>query len=222
MLPTSKTQKVRTLYLGLPRPPSVASTYILYHCGSFSNALLRHEPLAFLGKKKLNVLLPLCLCKSSSPYTLCPALTCPSQANSFYKTQLMQVLFCLRSLPRTPTGINGTLLQFGASQGALVAKNLPTNAGDLRDAGWTPRLGKSSGGGSSIPAFLPRKSLGQRRLAGYRPWGHKQSYTIEQQNSIPPLHVLDTYTNMLIVECTLDQSQVHDVIFPHYMLSSWR
>ena len=95
--------------------------------------------LAFLGKK-FNVLLPLCLCKSSSPYTLCPALTCPSQANSFYKTQLLQVLLCLRSLPRTPTRINCTLLQFGASQGALVANNLPDNAGDPRDAGWIPGL----------------------------------------------------------------------------------
>ena len=86
-------------------------------------------------EKKFNVLLPLCLCKSSSPYTLCPALTCPSQANSFYKTQLLQVLLCLRSLPRTPTRINCTLLQFGASQEALGAKNLPDNAGDPRDAG---------------------------------------------------------------------------------------
>ena len=59
-------------------------------------------------------------------------------------------------------------------------------------------------------------------LAGYGPWGCKQSYTTERQNSTPPLHVLGTYTNMIIVECTLDQSQVHDVIFPHYMLSSWR
>ena len=163
-------------------------------------------------EKKFNVLLPLCLCRSSSPYTLCPALTCPSQANSFYKTQLLQVLLCLRSLPRTPTRINCTLLQFGASQEALGAKNLPDNAGDPRDAGWIPGLG--------IPAFLPGKSLGQRRLAGYRPWGHKQSYTTEQQNSTPPLHVRGTYTNMLIVEYTLDQSQVHNVIFPHYMLSS--
>jgi len=25
------------------------------------------------------------------------------------------------------------------------------------------------------PVFLPRKSLGQRTLVGYRPWGHKES-----------------------------------------------
>ena len=73
-------------------------------------------------EKKFNVLLPLCLCKSSSPYTLCPALTCPSQANSFYKTQLLQVLLCLRSLPRTPTRINCTLLQFWGFPGGTRGK----------------------------------------------------------------------------------------------------
>ena len=28
--------------------------------------------------------------------------------------------------------------------------------------------------------FLPGKSHGQRSLAGYRPWGHKESHTTEQ------------------------------------------
>ena len=35
-----------------------------------------------------------------------------------------------------------------------MAKNLPANAGDPRDAGWTPGLGKSPEGGKSIPAFF--------------------------------------------------------------------
>ena len=35
--------------------------------------------------------------------------------------------------------------------GALVVKNLPANAGDLRDAGSTPGLGRSSGGGNGNP-----------------------------------------------------------------------
>ena len=39
----------------------------------------------------------------------------------------------------------------GASQVALVVKNLPANAGDLRDAGLTPGLGRSSGGGNGNP-----------------------------------------------------------------------
>ena len=39
----------------------------------------------------------------------------------------------------------------GASQVALVVKNLPANAEDLRDAGSTPGLGRSSGGGNGNP-----------------------------------------------------------------------
>ena len=38
-----------------------------------------------------------------------------------------------------------------ASQGALVVKNLPTNAGDERDGSSIPGSGISSGGGSGNP-----------------------------------------------------------------------
>ena len=37
------------------------------------------------------------------------------------------------------------------SQMVLVVKNLPANAGDIRDAGLTPGLGKSPGGGRGNP-----------------------------------------------------------------------
>ena len=35
----------------------------------------------------------------------------------------------------------------GASQVALVVKNLPANAGDVRETGSIPELGRSPGGG---------------------------------------------------------------------------
>ena len=38
-----------------------------------------------------------------------------------------------------------------ASQGALVVKNLPAIAGDVRDAGSIPRSGRSPGGGHGNP-----------------------------------------------------------------------
>ena len=38
-----------------------------------------------------------------------------------------------------------------ASQVALVVKNSPANAGDMRDAGSVPELGRSPGGGNSNP-----------------------------------------------------------------------
>ena len=38
-----------------------------------------------------------------------------------------------------------------ASQVVLVVKNPPANAGDIRDAGLTPGLGRSPGGGHGNP-----------------------------------------------------------------------
>ena len=51
------------------------------------------------------------------------------------------------------------------SQLVLVVKKLPANAGDIRDAGLIPGLGRSPGGDQSPPVFLPGESHGQRRLA---------------------------------------------------------
>ena len=39
----------------------------------------------------------------------------------------------------------------GASQVALVVKKLPANAGDIRDAGLIPGMGRSLGGGHGNP-----------------------------------------------------------------------
>ena len=38
-----------------------------------------------------------------------------------------------------------------ASQVALVVKNLTANTGDIKDAGWIPGSGRSSGGGHDNP-----------------------------------------------------------------------
>ena len=48
-----------------------------------------------------------------------------------------------------------------ASQVALVVKNPPANAGDIRGEDLIPGLGQLT------PVFLPGDSLGQRSLAGY-------------------------------------------------------
>ena len=68
-----------------------------------------------------------------------------------------------------------------ASQVAPVVKNLPAKARDIRDTGSIPELGISPGRGAwqHIPEFLPGESHGQRRLAGYSPWGHKELDTTE-------------------------------------------
>ena len=43
------------------------------------------------------------------------------------------------------------MAHFGASQLALVVKNVPANAGDTRDMGLTPELGRSPGAGNGDP-----------------------------------------------------------------------
>ena len=55
--------------------------------------------------------------------------------------------------------------------GGAVVKNPPS----------IPGLGKSpeDRNGNGVPVFLPGKSHVQRSLAGYSPWGHKDSDTTE-------------------------------------------
>ena len=43
----------------------------------------------------------------------------------------------------------------GASQVMLVVKNLSANAGDIRDVGWIPGLGRSPGEGNGYPLQFP-------------------------------------------------------------------
>ena len=56
-------------------------------------------------------------------------------------------------------------------QMTLVIKNLPANAGDMRDVGLIPGLGRFPWRREwqPTPIFLPGKSQGQRSLAGYSP-----------------------------------------------------
>ena len=57
-----------------------------------------------------------------------------------------------------------------------MVRNPPANAGDIRNMGLIPGLGRSPGEGHGNPLlFLPGESHGERSLAGYSPWGHKES-----------------------------------------------
>ena len=73
-----------------------------------------------------------------------------------------------------------------ASQVVLVIKNPPPNTEDIRDAGSVPGFGRSPGVGHGNPFQysclenpMDRESYGQRSLAGYHPWGRKESDTAE-------------------------------------------
>ena len=65
--------------------------------------------------------------------------------------------------------------------GGSEVKNLPANAGDTRDKGFDLWVGKlpQRRKWQPTPVFLPGKFQGERRLAGYRPWGLKESDTTE-------------------------------------------
>ena len=65
----------------------------------------------------------------------------------------------------------------GASQVTLAVKNLPANAGDVRDTGSIPGLGRSPGGGHGHPLQYSclENPMEKRSLVGYSPWGHSES-----------------------------------------------
>ena len=61
---------------------------------------------------------------------------------------------------------------------AQMVKNLPAvQEMQVRSLGWEDSLEKEW---QPIPVFLPEKPHGQRSLAGYNPWGHKESDMTEQ------------------------------------------
>ena len=64
---------------------------------------------------------------------------------------------------------------------ALVVKNMPATAADIRDIVWIPESGRSPRGGHGNPTavFLPGESHGQSSLVAYSPWGPKESDTTE-------------------------------------------
>ena len=69
-----------------------------------------------------------------------------------------------------------------ASQVALVVKNPPANAGNIRDAGLIPGWGRSPGIEQSNLfqySCLENSIHGQRSLESYSPQGHKESDTTE-------------------------------------------
>ena len=68
-----------------------------------------------------------------------------------------------------------------------VVKNLPANAGDARDVGSIPRLGRVpwSRKWQPTPVFLPGKSYGQS-TEGHSPWGRKDLDMIKrEQRELP-------------------------------------
>ena len=70
-------------------------------------------------------------------------------------------------------------MKIRASLVAQMVKNPPANTGDMRDMGSIPGLGRSPGGGHGNPLqnSCLKNPHGEKSLAGYSPWGHKESDT---------------------------------------------
>ena len=75
-----------------------------------------------------------------------------------------------------------TMVKIGAFSVVLVVKNLPANAGEVREADLIPGGGGRSPGQRAwqpTPVFLPRESRGQRILEGCGPYSCKELDTTE-------------------------------------------
>ena len=66
-----------------------------------------------------------------------------------------------------------------------MVKNLPASAGDARDSGSTPGLGRSPGVGKGNPLqYCCLKNTIDQSLEGYSSWGHKTLDTTEAAEHI--------------------------------------
>ena len=104
-----------------------------------------------------------------------------------------------------------------SAQVALVVKNPPVNAGDIREAGSIPGWGRSPGGGHGNPLQYSclENSHGQRRLAGYSPWGHTKWTQLKR------LSMQHAYTNSATINCeTLDK--LFWLLIFSFSIKSWR
>ena len=77
-----------------------------------------------------------------------------------------------------------------------MLKNQPANAGDIRDPGPIPGLGRPPGGGREwqpASVCLPGKAQGQRSLAAYTPWYQKESDATEHAHTHIAMHKLSVH-----------------------------
>ena len=89
-----------------------------------------------------------------------------------YSLNKRDVSKILHNLVKIKLQVKIPYMDTGASQGGLVVKNLPANAGDLRDADPIPGSGRSPGGGHGNPFQYSRLENLLNRGAW---WRHKES-----------------------------------------------
>ena len=113
-------------------------------------------------------------------------------------------------------GINNT----GASQVLLVVKNPLVNAGRCKRCRFDCWVRKIPWRRSQqpTPVFLPEKFHGQRSLAGYNPWGRKESDATEHirnRNVYPIRHcVLEQFDLSDFTDSQLERNFASGLILP--------
>ena len=116
---------------------------------------------------------------------------------TFWASQVAQLV---KNLP----AMQETLVQFLGQEDPLEKDRLPTpiflgfpggsdgkeSAGNMGDLGLIPGLGRSPGGGYGNPLQYSclKNRHGQRSLAGYNPWGCKESGTAERLSTAQHKH----------------------------------
>ena len=80
------------------------------------------------------------------------------------------------------------------SSSLLAQKTVKASAYNAGDPGLIPESGRSPRevNGNPTPVLLPGKSHGRRSLAGYSPWGCKESDTTERLHSESATYFLGT------------------------------
>ena len=80
------------------------------------------------------------------------------------------------------------MVVLGASQLALMVKECTHQCRRRERRRFDPWVGKIPWRRQPTPVFLPGESPEQRILAGYCPWGHKESNTTEQLSTMAVLN----------------------------------
>ena len=91
----------------------------------------------------------------------------------------------------------------------LVVKNPAARAGDIGDLHPIPGSGRPlEGARQPTPVLLPGESHGQRSLAGYRPWGCRESDTTEYFASVACLSTVYSPFLRAWMNVLLEQKEV--------------
>ena len=113
--------------------------------------------------------------------------------------------------------------------GGSVGKEPACNAGDAGDMGSIPGVRKIPWrrAWQPIPVFLPGEFHGQRSLAGYSPWGHKESDLTEvwlrwlSTQAHTRAHTVDNAVRVSSTTKWVSDARIHVSILSHIIFLFW-